>query len=79
MGTFWRVEHKANCIACGVPLHDFQSKSGNGYPDCSTVSSLEVCDFYTKCGACGQWHDFEVIPTAVEIRCVSVPRVDRGE
>ncbi len=77
MGLFNVVEYEADCIRCGVQLGEFQTKSGQDYPfDCSTIQPHECINFYTSCTACGWWNEFEVRPTAVEIVCVSAPRVD---
>ena len=71
MGMFDYVNYEATCD-CGEKLTDFQSKDGPC--ELGMVEPYQVKTFYTMCGKCGRWHEWEVeaevIVTKLNIRKV---------
>lgn len=67
MGMYDTVNYQADCVGCGKPLTDFQSKDG----PCtlSILQPAEVEEFYTSCDNCRQWHQYtvRVVPESVVV------------
>lgn len=72
MGMFDHVEYECPCPHCGQALRDFQSKSG----PCLllTLKPPDVRDFYTLCGTCKKWVEFEVKVTAYTVQLVDTTK-----
>ena len=66
MGMFDNVEYKYDCVQCGKPLDDFQSKDGPC--ELETIKPEQVLEFYASCKHCKKWHEFEVVTRQIEIR-----------
>ena len=56
MGLFDYVDFEMPCPNCGKKVDDFQTKDGDVYM--STVDAFSVDSFYSSCGECGLWIEF---------------------
>lgn len=65
MGMFDYVKYEAPCWKCGKPLKDWQTKDTECYMQ--EVNPEDCRRFYTACGACNAWNEYDVKPTAFVI------------
>lgn len=69
MGLFDYVIFEAPCVKCGTALRGWQTKStSDPYMEHITPDKIVGGEFYATCDACGQWNEFQVVPTGYVIR-----------
>jgi hypothetical protein len=56
MGMFDNVSYECACPVCHDKVDGFQSKDGECIME--TLEPSQVCTFYTTCGNCGCWLEF---------------------
>lgn len=56
MGMYDEVDFECTCPVCKSKVTGFQSKSGGCILD--TLKPTQVANFYSSCGKCGCWIDF---------------------
>ncbi len=58
MGLYDYINYEMNCPKCGAKMDSFQSK--DGICSLATLDFWEVDNFYTSCGACEAWVEFNL-------------------
>jgi hypothetical protein len=64
VGMFDYINYECVCPVCRSKVTGFQSKGGDCQLD--TLEPQQVSRFYSSCGNCGCWINFDRIPLPVE-------------